>query len=795
MKVLVNKSKRGEKGQALILVLILMAVGGLIIAPLLSYMSSGVKVEEKYEYLADEFYAADAGVADGLWQIKYNHLESLWSNYEEYDYTTEYDYDDSYPVYPVKVNGIDVDVTIENIWIPKDIAEPSLNEANRVAGTAKLMITDNVSAQSTQQIKIYYYKETSDPDLYVTKLGIWLPPGFSYDVTGVCTLETWLNANHKNYSRQITPYCGGEAVVWTLDTVKFTDLPGTSILDNPITSIITFKFTTTQPGRSLEALSWITTSGVSDIPYTWDADVKVYHITSQAGDENGTIVDAYAIKSELRKMGGAISGDYRAIGATLMIEGTGHPSNPYDIRYQLLDSNTATASDIPATAQVDAAYLYWSAWVEEAPEETLFLDTCANINNGNWTYGSDWHQSGSYTAFYAGDQSHGGRELAMAHTVNLMSYGSGKVTVSWRNWLYLRNLESGDCFQYAFYRASDGWGSWNTAFCDDTQVGTSSSPVTFSFTVPDNYLTSEFKMKFQILSFDGTYEYCYIDNIEITAQLEIEADTSVVFKINTNQVYFADDEYGNPTVPTIGSEELPADRWQLLQNFTGEGEPNGYSYAGYKDVTGLLQAFSSQGAGTNRTGNGTYTLGSVTGDTGDQWSYAAWSLIIIYSSPETQGHQLYLYDDDLIYSGMNCNVDFDGDGQAGGTISGFLVPDPIAGEVNAAQITCFVGEGDECFGDHPPNDIDCLILNGHKLSNSVSPQNNVWNSKSPDLVQDGIDIDTFNITWASDILEADDSSAQVDLQTGTDSWNLVYIILSFRSSTVTGGTITYLLRG
>jgi hypothetical protein len=144
---------------------------------------------------------------------------------------------------------------------------------------------------------------------------------------------------------------------------------------------------------------------------------------------------------------------------------------------------------------------------------------------------------------------------------------------------------------------------------------------------------------------------------------------------------------------------------------------------------------------------------------------------------------------------MNCNVDFDGDGQAGGTISGFLVPDPIAGEVNAAQITCFVGEGDECFGDHPPNDIDCLILNGHKLSNSVSPQNNVWNSKSPDLVQDGIDIDTFNITWASDILEADDSSAQVDLQTGTDSWNLVYIILSFRSSTVTGGTITYLLRG
>lgn len=797
MKVLVNKSKRGEKGQALIIVLILMTVGGLIIAPLLSYMSSGLKVEETYEYIADEFYAADAGVTDGLWQIKYTDLTSLWSNYEEYDYTTEYAYPSDYPV---EVNDIPVDVTIENVWIPieTDIAKPTsdyahqLIERNPAQDRPTLMINDNVSAQLTQQIKIDYYRGSESASaLQVNKIGIWLPPGFSYDTTGACTLETWLNASHKTYSRQIiTPYCGGQAVVWTLTNVLFTDLPGANALDDPMHSTITFKFITTQPGRTPEALSWITTSGVSAIPYTWDANVQVYHIASQAGGDDGTTVDAYAIKSGVRKLGSAISGDYRAIGATLMIEGTGHGYNPSDIRYELLGENNAVASDIPANAQVDAAFLYWSAWIDDPEPVTIWgPENCDNFTAPvmSWANGSRWTATGGQFQGRGGSYTVAQKTLTMNSSINLSSYIGQTVTVTW-NQTKSGTLSSTDALYYAFYN-----GSWSADFLAFQGNSTPTTP--FSVTIPAAYLTSSFKMRFYF-NFTSTSKYVYLDNIKITEVPEAEADTSVIFKINTNQVYFADDEYGNPTVPTIGPVEIPADRSKLLQNFTGSGDPNGYSYACYKDVTGLLQAFSLQGEGENRTGNGTYTLGGVTGDTADQWSYAAWSLVIIYSSPETQGHQLYLFDDKLlIYSGMDCHVDFDGDGQPGGTISGFLVPDPIAGEVNAAQITCFVGEGDECYGDDPPDDIDCLILNEHKLSNSVSPQNNVWNSKSPNLTQDGIDIDTFNITWASHILEPDDSSAEVDLYTGTDSWNLVYIILSFRSSTVTGGTVTYLITG
>jgi hypothetical protein len=70
MKRTFNKLIRGEKGQALLIVLILMLVGGLIIAPLLAYMGTGIKVgKEVYEERMAELYAADAGIEDGVWNI------------------------------------------------------------------------------------------------------------------------------------------------------------------------------------------------------------------------------------------------------------------------------------------------------------------------------------------------------------------------------------------------------------------------------------------------------------------------------------------------------------------------------------------------------------------------------------------------------------------------------------------------------------------------------------------------------------------------------------------------------
>jgi len=70
VKTIVKRLIRDEKGQVLIMALILLIVGGLIIAPLLGLMSTGLLAGQVYEKKMDELYAADAGVEDAIWKIQ-----------------------------------------------------------------------------------------------------------------------------------------------------------------------------------------------------------------------------------------------------------------------------------------------------------------------------------------------------------------------------------------------------------------------------------------------------------------------------------------------------------------------------------------------------------------------------------------------------------------------------------------------------------------------------------------------------------------------------------------------------
>lgn len=89
---------RDEKGQALILVLILLLVGGLITAPLLGFMSTGLMVGQVFENKMDGLYAADAGIEDALWKIM-----------------NDPSYPNSYQL--TDVNGMLVDVVIVEVTV------------------------------------------------------------------------------------------------------------------------------------------------------------------------------------------------------------------------------------------------------------------------------------------------------------------------------------------------------------------------------------------------------------------------------------------------------------------------------------------------------------------------------------------------------------------------------------------------------------------------------------------------------------------------------------------------------
>jgi hypothetical protein len=346
------------------------------------------------------------------------------------------------------------------------------------------------------------------------------------------------------------------------------------------------------------------------------------------------------------------------------------------------------------------------------------------------------------------------------------------------------------------YTASDGldfalydgttWSSNIQAFRGN--IGT--SWINYSCNLTGQYLTSSaFKLRFYLVGMGGSQQYANIDDIKIIVR---PPDTSITFKINDQQVYL--DANDNPQA---GAQPLTTSSGSIIVN-TGWG---GYSYACKRDVSKLVKKYPVVPGEQHHTGNAKYTVGDVQADTGIDVSYAGWSLIIIYCSPQTAGHYLYLYDV-FSFNPGGSDLDFDHDGKPGGDITGFRFPEPIRDKYGvitenvAAKLTAFVGEGDDWLSG------DCIEVTGQQsgnytyLSNPASPANNVWNSASWPIATDvGVDIDTFQILWSSNILTPNDTKLHLDMYSGQDAWNLIYFILSVRSQTVTRGTDYFLIDG
>jgi hypothetical protein len=788
-----------KSGFALVSVLIVMALAGLIVTPLLNFISTGAKTGQMYENKTDELYAADSGVQNAVWQIKFKHLKSTFPAYSAYDYATNWDYNLTNPV-----NNKTVAVRIRNAWMPLGIDTPSESEARGIIEGNRLMVTGGSSGSNTYRIKVTYSPHSGE-DLQVTRVGIWLPRGFTY-VAGSSNLEADEDDVFYSVPAQ-TSTAGNEAWEWDFNSLDFSDLPGVNPTDPLQETNITFQYTPEQAGAKPDAVAWIVTSGVDEIPYSWDADIQVYRIESTSG---GTTVESYISKAEVRQMQSAMAGDYYATGNSLMVD-----TDYNKTRDSLLASSNAVvgSANIPDDAEIEAAYLYWSAWKAESSAiqvSPLNPDTCGNFNNWTRAGTSCWSQGMSpsrFRAHYTAGYSENSKYLSLTNNLNLSSYTTGLVTISWDQYVS-GSPGSGDGLDFSFYDGTS-WSDPIEAFRGN--IGTTATTV--QYTVPVLYLSSQFKVRFYLVGMSGSGYYVNLDNIRVTART---ADESIVFRIDGQQVYL--DSNGDPQQ---GGSPLTSSRSQIVQNYSGSSA-HGFSYSCYRDVTALVRAFTDKAPdpALNYPGHATYTVGDVNANVDDEWAYAGWSLILIYSSIDTQGHQLYLFDK-FVYSNQDTSngvdVDYDGDGQPGGTITGFIVPQPVAGEVNAAKITCFVGEGDEWYsGDylafnapesyrsHPIDIPDaCKLWDGTTSNppgdaanqpNTASHPNNVWNSKSVGLTAAGVDVDTFYVTWASNMLSPGDTSARIDPYTRIDVWNLVYMIVSFRSVTTTKGALSYSIR-
>ncbi|MFC2024574.1 hypothetical protein ACFLTJ_03275 [Chloroflexota bacterium] len=955
IKLSLAKAARKQGGAAFVMVLILLLLGGLIIAPLLAFMGTGLQTGQVYEEKTAELYAADAGIEDGIWQVKWDDLESLSDPkaYTPYDFDTVWNFQ-----LDEQLNEEDVSGTIQNVWIPLGFSPPSESVAQQIiegvgGDPPTLIVTGGVSDTDEYQIKITYYEPPDCDDLEVQEIGIWLPSGFEY-VVGSSDFEE--DPFDIYYSEPvISNHAGSQAVVWDFSpSVLFTDFSGVNPSDQPEVCTITFQYTSRREGASPEALSWVDTnlnlSGHYE--YAWDADTKVYKITSEAGD---TELEAYTAKSELRELGGVIAGDYNATGNTMMTAtGSGDDSRYREMLFKESSATVETDGDgIPASATVQAAYLYWSGWIDghdvtSGGCNVVFSDSCSNF--GNWDNGDDWSiSSGQFRAHHYSWNSENDRYLTMSANLDLSPYAGQMVSIFWDQ-SEGGGLEDSDRLYFEFSADGNWPGSGLIeAFRNDNP------PSSFSYVIPNEYLTSQFKVRFYIQYFSGSSEYCYLDDISICVSdaifsdscdnysnwnnpgsvwdlssgsfvghysvssdrhLEMQsaidlsgsagkavtvswdqwengsledtgsyrdalyfafydgsswssdilafsgnigsspqnfsytipneyltADFKMRFYLGDANGFVGGDEYAfidnisivegggslkypdDPTaenLATLVSEtarvntvmfndtEIISSDYQVEPTADATGASDSWSYSCFYDAIDLVQQWIGEES-INTNGSGTYTVGHVLEDgpeyyalydattqfpTGDttgyplaspavregsyypgkyQWTYAGWGLVVIYSSFETKGHQLYLFDE-FRYVGLNTQLTFN--------VGGFLAPDDTAG----SHLTYFVGEGDNHYTT------DYIKVNGATLSDAINPANNVFNSYSnalDDPYLSGVDIDTFDM---SGHIDPGDSSAEIILDNGSEIYDLVFIILSFRSDAISGGTISYLIK-
>ena len=104
MKRILNRLITGEEGQALPVVLILLVLGGLTIAPLMTHMTTGLNATRIHEEKAVEQYSGDSAIEHATWRLLYD-SEFVGRMKPESPSTT----------YSININGMDVPITVTRL--------------------------------------------------------------------------------------------------------------------------------------------------------------------------------------------------------------------------------------------------------------------------------------------------------------------------------------------------------------------------------------------------------------------------------------------------------------------------------------------------------------------------------------------------------------------------------------------------------------------------------------------------------------------------------------------------------
>ena len=118
--------KNGEKGQALLITLCLVAFGGLVITPFLDHAGTGLIGSRLYGEAISQQYSSDAGVEHAIWDLTYDDLAAQLTFPGA---STSYQLGEA-------INGIAPDITVSKGW--ETIASDDFESGGWAGGTGWL---------------------------------------------------------------------------------------------------------------------------------------------------------------------------------------------------------------------------------------------------------------------------------------------------------------------------------------------------------------------------------------------------------------------------------------------------------------------------------------------------------------------------------------------------------------------------------------------------------------------------------------------------------------------------------
>lgn len=252
LELLINGANRrqncGERGVALIMALITLALGSLLIVSTLSYAATGIRSTIIHERLTSELYAADAGVEYAMWCIK----RDVACNS------------------PISVGGVEVNISVGTLT--------ELPYGPVVTGSEEHVdwliiyseITDNGDGTFTYIVHITNQSESGEPPIKLDEIGVGLPDDFTYmngSSSGVTTAD---------------PQVNGSKLTWD---------PGSPKPEVPYGESVTQAFLMQGSGTPEGYYSWVDASR-EDVGTI--STCNGYHVISQAGS---TPIESYVVNS------------------------------------------------------------------------------------------------------------------------------------------------------------------------------------------------------------------------------------------------------------------------------------------------------------------------------------------------------------------------------------------------------------------------------------------------------------------------------------------------------------------